>query len=73
MKLIASHTHPELGDVFVGFLGQDEEFVSQGFYKMEGDSAEDLEYFTPPKNITTHYAGRNVMRYLGLLDGVSGE
>ena len=46
--IIASRTHPQYGDVYVGFQNRDEPFVQQGFYKMQGNDLEDLSNFIPP-------------------------
>lgn len=61
--LIASHTHPQYGDVYVGFQNRDEPFVKQGFYKMKGNSLEDLNIFIPPGCTCIHFADEDVQEY----------
>lgn len=59
-SLIASTNNLQYGDVYVGFKGRDEEFVAKGKYKMDGNTVEDLDYFIPPRCVTTWYAEDDV-------------
>lgn len=62
-SLIASTNNLEYGDVYVGFKGRDEDYVAKGKYKMEGDTVEDLDYFIPPRCVTTWYAEQDVKEF----------
>ena len=61
--IIASRTHPQYGDVYVGFQNRDELFVKQGFYKMQGNDLEDLSNFIPPACTCIHFADKDVQEY----------
>lgn len=62
-RIIASCTHPQYGDVYVGFQNRDELFVKQGFYKMKGNDLEDLSSFIPPSCTCIHFADKDVQEY----------
>lgn len=62
-SLIASTNNLQYGDVYVGFKGRDEDYVAKGKYKMEGDTVEDLDYFIPPRCVTTRYAEDDVKEF----------
>jgi hypothetical protein len=58
--IIASTTNRKYGDVFVGYKNRDEDFVKQGFYKMQGEDIDDLSMFIPSGCTCIHYADEDV-------------